>query len=88
MHGTGGTELNLPIKEIRAKSLLTSSRISDVDYCVNPYVGCEHACRYCYATFICKFTDHTEAWGTFLLNKPADLSRMKYNQRGGAVYVI
>jgi len=39
MHGTGGTELNLPIKEIRAKSLLTSSRISDVDYCVNPYVG-------------------------------------------------
>ncbi len=37
-----------------------------MEYCVNPYVGCEHACRYCYATFICKFTNHTEAWGTFL----------------------
>jgi len=63
---TGEIGLNLLLREIRAKGLLSSSRIPDVAYCVNPYVGCEHACRYCYATFMCKYTGHTEPWGRFL----------------------
>ena len=33
---------------------------------VNPYVGCTHACRYCYASFMKRFTGHPEPWGTFL----------------------
>ena len=28
--------------------------------------GCTHACKYCYASFMKRFTGHTEEWGTFL----------------------
>ena len=33
---------------------------------MNPYVGCTHACRYCYASFMKRFTNHHEPWGEFL----------------------
>lgn len=54
------------IKEIRTKSILTRSDLPVGDYSVNPYVGCSHACRYCYARFMKRFTDHPEPWGEFL----------------------
>ena len=74
------------IREVQAKSILSKSGIPGVMYCVNPYVGCAHACIYCYATFIMRFTGHTEKWGSFvdvktnaseLLNK-----QLKRAQRG------
>ena len=37
------------IKEIRAKSILSKSNLPVCEYAVNPYVGCTHGCRYCYA---------------------------------------
>jgi DNA repair photolyase len=52
------------INEIRAKSILSPSKI--YDFVINPYVGCGHACQYCYARFIKKFTAHTEPWGQFV----------------------
>ncbi|MCX6710030.1 MAG: radical SAM protein [Candidatus Woesearchaeota archaeon] len=52
------------IKEISCKSLLNKSGISD--YCINPYTGCQHACAYCYARFMKKYTNHQEAWGSFV----------------------
>lgn len=54
------------IREISAKGILTKSNIPSVDLVVNPYVGCEHACIYCYAEFMKRFTDHHEPWGSFL----------------------
>jgi DNA repair photolyase len=54
------------IKEVTAKSVLTASGIPGVDYCINPYVGCRHACRYCYASFMKRFTGHDEPWGSFV----------------------
>ena len=47
-------------REIVAKSILSRSGISGINYCVNPYVGCGHGCVYCYATFMKKYTGHTE----------------------------
>lgn len=54
------------IKEIDVKSVMTKSSLPVGGYSVNPYVGCPHACRYCYASFMKRFTGHTEPWGTFL----------------------
>jgi len=54
------------IREIQAKSILSKSGIPGADYCINAYVGCSHACVYCYATFMKKYTGHTEQWGTFV----------------------
>lgn len=54
------------IKEIRAKSILSKSNLPVCEYAVNPYVGCTHGCRYCYASFMKRFTGHPEPWGTFL----------------------
>lgn len=36
------------------------------DYSANPYVGCSHACKYCYASFMKRFTNHPEEWGSFV----------------------
>ncbi len=58
---------NLQIKEVTAKSILNLSRISGVTYAINPYVGCQHACVYCYARFMTRYTGHLgEAWGSFV----------------------
>ncbi len=54
------------IKEIEVKNVITKSNLPVCEYSVNPYVGCTHGCRYCYASFMKRFTGHTEPWGTFL----------------------
>lgn len=54
------------IREIDVQSVMTKSSLPVGGYSVNPYVGCPHACKYCYASFMKRFTGHTEPWGTFL----------------------
>ena len=56
----------IQIKEINVKSVLTKSNLPVSDYSVNPYVGCLHACKYCYASFMKRFTGHNEPWGKFV----------------------
>ena len=57
---------SLEIKEVEVKSILSKSNLPVCEYSANPYVGCTHACKYCYASFMKRFTGHTEDWGTFL----------------------
>ena len=75
---------NMIVKEIQSKTILSKSKIHD--YVVNPYVGCQHGCSYCYARFMKKFTGHKEPWGTFVDVKinAADLlrSEIKRKKRG------
>ena len=65
------------IKEIEVKDIMTKTNLPVSDYAVNPYVGCTHACKYCYASFMKRFTNHQEPWGEFVdiknlpeINKP------------------
>lgn len=58
--------MNPLIRTVEVKSVVTKSNLPVCDYAVNPYIGCTHACKYCYACFMKKFTRHTEDWGTFL----------------------
>lgn len=69
----------LRINEVSAKSILNPSRISGVTYAINPYVGCQHACSYCYARFMSRYTGHQgEEWGSFVdvkINAPRVLQQ-------------
>ena len=59
-------------KEIQVKDYLTKSNLPASDYVINPYVGCTHGCKYCYASFMKRFTGHKEEWGTFIDIKRCD----------------
>lgn len=57
----------MKINEIKTKSALTKSNLPEADFVINPYIGCQHACVYCYADFMRRFTGHgSEVWGTFV----------------------
>ena len=68
------------VKELNIKDYLTKSNLPDSDYVINPYVGCTHGCKYCYASFMKRFTGHKENWGDFIdikrCNKPIDLKKI------------
>ena len=48
------------------RSALNRSGIPGVDWALNPYVGCTHACVYCYASFMRRFTGHAAPWGAYV----------------------
>ncbi|KPL04044.1 MAG: hypothetical protein AMJ73_04720 [candidate division Zixibacteria bacterium SM1_73] len=56
----------MKIAEVYCKNALSRSKISGMDYALNPYIGCEHGCVYCYAEFMRKYTNHKEEWGEFV----------------------
>ncbi len=51
---------------IKVKNALNKSKIYGVQYCLNPYRGCQHACKYCYAELIIKKTGKNEKWGSYV----------------------
>jgi len=78
----------MQIREIFSKTILTRTAIESFDYCINPYVGCGHGCRYCYASFMKRFTGHLEPWGDFVdvkVNAPDLLSRQLKRAKRGIV---
>ena len=54
------------IREIDTSNVIVKSNLPVCDYSANPYTGCTHGCMYCYASFMKRFTGHTEPWGEFL----------------------
>ena len=60
------TENGILIRDVKTKNIMTKSSLPVGGYSVNPYVGCTHGCKYCYASFMKRFTGHAEPWGTFL----------------------
>ena len=69
------------INKIKVKEIITKSNLPVCDYSVNPYVGCGHSCKYCYACFMKRFTGHNEDWGSFVDVKYWDKIKnpQKYN---------
>lgn len=68
-------------KKITTKDYVTKSNLPASDYVINPYVGCPHGCKYCYASFMKRFTGHEEKWGSFIdikqCEKPINGKKLK-----------
>ncbi len=47
----------------RVSEALSRSRLPDLDYALNPYVGCMHRCIYCYARDYTRDRNIAEHWG-------------------------
>lgn len=58
--------MTFALREVRAKSIICKSGLPGADFVINPYVGCMHGCKYCYARFMKRFTGHAEPWGCFV----------------------
>ena len=79
--------MNMVEKEVVVKDLVTKSNLPASDYVINPYVGCPHGCRYCYACFMKRFTNHSEAWGSFIDIKRCDKPISKKKLQGKSVFL-
>ncbi|MDK6029539.1 radical SAM protein [Ignisphaera sp. 4213-co] len=51
------------IVELNVKTALTKSGLPDLDYALNPYIGCAHACLYCYAREYTSNVEIVSNWG-------------------------
>lgn len=76
------------VREICARTILSRSKV--FDYVVNPYIGCQHGCAYCYARFMKRFTGHKEPWGEFVdvkVNAAGLLERQIAKMPPGRVWI-
>lgn len=76
------------VAERTARTILSKTGIPGARYALNPYTGCAHACRYCYAEFMRKYSGHAEAWGSFVdvkVNAPELLARELRRAEPGTV---
>lgn len=83
-------KMSLVVCSRKVKSVLSSTGIPGYDYCLNPYTGCSHACRYCYATFMARYSGHSEPWGSFAdvkSNAPEVLERQLARAEKGSVFL-
>jgi len=76
------------IKEVKAGNILSKSKI--YDWTINPYVGCQHGCFYCYARFMKRFSSHNENWGEFVdvkINAPELLAKEVNKKKKERVWI-
>ena len=76
------------VNEVQAKSILSKSQV--FPYTINAYTGCEHACSYCYARFMSRFSGHKEQWGAFVdvkVNAPQLLAKQIQRKSPARVWV-
>ena len=74
------------IKEITIKTALSPSKLPGLDYALNPYRGCEHACVYCYAPSVIHWDKGK--WGELVevkVNLPRILSKELRVKKKGVV---
>jgi DNA repair photolyase len=76
------------VKEVHSKTILSKSKV--FDYTINPYIGCQHNCTYCYARFMKRYSGHKEEWGEFVdakINAPSLLQLEIERKKAGRVWI-
>ena len=76
----------IKIIKIKVRRAFTPTKIPGADYVINQYVGCQHACSYCYAKFMCKWYDYGK-WGNWVVVKENLPELVKRENVKGEVYM-
>ncbi len=77
------------VHEILVRKLISQTKIPIARYVVNPYIGCGHGCKYCYAQFIGPFKNMNGIWGRDVyvkLNAVEVFERELYRARGTILF--
>jgi DNA repair photolyase len=61
--------MKIQIAEVDINNALSRSGLPDLDYALNPYIGCVHGCLYCYAKMYTRFRNVVESWGYIVIVK-------------------
>lgn len=85
--------MNLQIKEVQAKSILTPQAAGSLsrgyDYSLNPYAGCAFRCSYCYVPKFPNAHHSPQEWGTWInvkMNAPALLQKDRLKVFGSRIF--
>lgn len=78
--------MEIKIIKIKAKKAFTLTKIPGANYVINQYIGCEHACLYCYAKFMCKWYNYGK-WGSWVVVKENLPELVKKENVKGKVYM-
>ncbi len=73
--------MKIKIFRVKAKSIFTRTKIPGAKWVINQYVGCQHACLYCYAKFMGRWRpENYGKWGSWVEAKinAAELVKGKY----------
>jgi DNA repair photolyase len=76
----------MDIRLITCKTALSTSKLPGLDYSLNPYIGCEHKCAYCYAPNVLRI--NRVRWGELVdvkFNIPQILSKEMKKKKQGVV---
>ncbi|RLG81458.1 MAG: radical SAM protein [Thermoprotei archaeon] len=65
----------------RVSRALTRSGLPDIDYALNPYMGCSHGCIYCYARLYTRNKEISENWGMVVAVKENIVDLVKREAR-------
>jgi DNA repair photolyase len=57
--------MSMMLLRIEAKRIFVRTKLPGCKWVINQYVGCEHACKYCYAKFMCRWKKHGR-WGSWV----------------------
>ncbi|MBS7655567.1 radical SAM protein [Candidatus Bathyarchaeota archaeon] len=59
----------MKIIEVECSSGLVLSKLPGLNYCLNPYIGCEHGCKYCYVPSMLRDEEVALNWGQIIKPK-------------------
>lgn len=80
--------MKVKLIKVKAKEIFTKTKLPGADWVINQYVGCEHACLYCYAKFISRWRPGSYGkWGSWVEAKVNAPELVKERRVAGWVYM-
>ncbi|MEA3502162.1 MAG: radical SAM protein [Actinomycetota bacterium] len=80
------------VEVVESSAILTrpTGFMAGFDYTLNPYMGCQFGCSYCYAAFFAQSKELQDDWGSWVkvkANAIQKISRMRSDLEGKTIYM-